>query len=62
MTRTPTEIEPVKTRTPAELKAATAEVYSRMTHQPAPRGFMDRPRIDTCSCTSPNCSCKGGHR
>lgn len=45
------------TRTPAEIQARIDEVNSRMTYQPRRRGFADLPRIDTCSCTSPRCSC-----
>lgn len=45
------------TRTPAEIRSATAEVYSRMKHQPAPRFNRDAPAIDTGCCTNPRCSC-----
>lgn len=49
----------MKTRTPAEIKAATDEVYSRMSHQPKRRGYMTAPptfAIDTLACTDPRCS------
>jgi hypothetical protein len=47
----------MKTRTPSELLERIREVDSRMVHQPARRGWMDAPAIDTSCCTSPKCSC-----
>ncbi|KAB8186832.1 hypothetical protein FH608_045905 [Nonomuraea phyllanthi] len=44
------------TRTAAEIKAATDEVYKLMAHQPASRRFVDKPRLNTGGCTAPSCS------
>ncbi|WP_170223192.1 hypothetical protein [Nonomuraea turkmeniaca] len=46
---------PDTTRTPAEIQAATDEVYSRMVHQPKRRGFLDGPCVEKRGCTCASC-------